>query len=156
MKNAKAKTPILSAAVEMEHCHYFRPPVEGPYGVGTSANQAIKDLELQLNEAGWDCELERYERSDDELLAFELRLDRHTGNYWFDATTIDAGRIKPEPIIEHDDDNNLEALIVCPSDVDLLSISDEIKEAIKDDLMNSEFYFYAYINESLSDLIKRL
>lgn len=157
MKNIKAKTPVLSATVEMEHCQYFTFPVKGPYGVGSSANQAIEDLELQINEAGWDCELERYEGSDDdELIAFELKLDRQSGDYWLDATTIDVGRIKREPIIEHDDDDNLEALIVCASDVDLLNISDEIKDAIKFDLMNSEFYFYAYINESLSDLIKRL
>jgi len=154
MKNQAKK--LFAASVSMEHSHYFTSTSSGPVGVGGSANQAIEDLEFQLNEAGWECELERYEGSDDELIAFELRLDRQSGNYWLDATTIDAGRIKPDPIIEHDDDGNLEALIVCASDVDLLSISDEIKDAIKFDLMNSEFYFYAYINESLSDLIKRL
>lgn len=156
MKNIKEKTPVLSATVEMEHSQYFRFPVQGPYGVGSSANQAIEDLEFQLNEAGWECELERYERSDDEVVAYELRLDRQSGDYSLDATTIDVSHIKPEPIIEHDDDDNLEALIVCASDVDMLSISDEMKNSIKFDLMNSEYYFYAYINEPLSDLIKRL
>lgn len=143
MKNAKKN--LLVATVEMEHSQYFRFPAKGPYGVGSSANEAIEELEMQLAESGIDVELERYERSDDELIAFELRINRQSGHYSLDATTIDAGRIKPEPIINHDDDDALDALIVCESDVDLLSISDELKDAIKDDVLNSEFYFYAYL-----------
>lgn len=140
-----AKKKLLVATVEMEHSHYFNFPAKGPYGVGTSANQAIEDLEMQLAESGMDVELERYERSDDELIAFELRLDRQSGEYSLDATTIDAGCIKSEPIINHDDDDSLDVLLVCSSDVDLLNIDDELKPSIKFDLINSEFYFYAYL-----------
>lgn len=139
------KNPKIVAQVEMENCHYFTFPGKGPYGVGSSANDAIEDLEFQLAESGRDVELDRYERSENELIAFELKLDRQSGDYSLDATTITVNCIKPEPIIYLDDDDSLDALIVCPSDIRLLNISDELKESIQADFENAEIYFYAYL-----------
>lgn len=127
----------------LDHSQFFQPTTHY-VGVGWSYKEALYDLERLVWEDDQDVELEQVD--DDYIVAYDVAVNRTKNEIsYLHATLIKESELLP--LIKESEDDELQAIIACESDVQLLNISEALKAELINTLEYSEVAVFAELVE---------